>query len=316
MDTCAQQFDQNRSFLWGLAYRMTGCAADADDVVQETFVRFLERAEDEADRPPRPWLTRVAMNLARDLLRRRRRCPYVGPWLPSPVAGDGDGIEAIEVVASGVSTEGRYDLVESVSMAFLVALEELTPKQRAVLLLRDVFDYPVAETAAVLGCSEGSVKLAHLRARAAMRGYDATRPGSLADARARAGQALWDLTGALVAGDLPRLEGLLAADCRAVSDGGGEFYAALNPVLGAADVARFLLGLVRKYGGIPDARPVVVGGTPALLVRFDGPPPPAAPRVNPARVARRFLLQVDVDDAGRVTRLYSVLASRKLTHVG
>jgi RNA polymerase sigma factor (sigma-70 family) len=321
-DTCAALFDQHRSFLWGLLYRMTGCAADADDLVQESFVRLLEHGPQDDGRPLRPWLVRVAMNLAHDMLRRRKRSPYVGPWLPSPVAAsdagtgrqDGDeGIEAIEVVASGVSTEGRYDLVESMSMAFLVALEALTPRQRAVLLLRDVFDYSVRETAAVLGSTEGGVKLAHHRARRAMDAYEGSRHPSIAEAREQARTALYKFTEALLAGDLPKMEELLTADCRAMSDGGGQFYAALNPILGASKVARFYHGIFTKFGGVGTVRVIEVGGMPALYVslpdRAEG-----HTEIDLARVAKEFVMQADVDAEGRITRMYSVLASRKLTH--
>ena len=294
---------------------MTGCAADADDLVQETFVRLLERGPEDDGRPLRPWLVRVSMNLAHDLLRRRKRSPYVGPWLPSPVAAapDSEPVDAVEAVASGVSTEGRYDLVESMSMAFLVALEALTPRQRAVLLLRDVFDYSVRETAAVLGASEGGVKVAHLRARKAMEAYEGSRHPSLATARDQARDALWNLTEALMTGDLRRVESLLAADCRMSSDGGGEFYAALNPILGAPNVAKFYYGIFQKFGGVPNARAIFVGGMPALLV--DLPERGTGKyHIREERLARRFVLQADVNADGLVTRLYSVLATRKLTH--
>src|SRR5262249_59509545 len=123
-------FRANERFLWGLCYRMTGCAADADDLVQDTFVRVLARPP-RMDDPLRPWLVRVAMNLGRDLLRRRRRRPYVGPWLPSPIeTGDEESPPSFEpTLEGGLTTEGRYDLLESVSFAFLVALEALTPQQ-------------------------------------------------------------------------------------------------------------------------------------------------------------------------------------------
>jgi RNA polymerase sigma factor (sigma-70 family) len=311
----AELFDEHRSFLWALLYRMTGCAADADDLLQETFVRVLEKGPGDDGRPLRPWLVRVAMNLAHDLLRRRRRSPYVGPWLPSPVATtqDGEPLEAVEAVSSGISTEGRYDLIESMSMAFLVALEALTPRQRAVLLLRDVFDYSVRETAAVLGASEGGIKVAHLRARRAMQTYDGSRHPSLADAREQARSALYAFTEALVTGDLARVESLLAADCRAMSDGGGEFYAALNPILGGARVARFYHGIFQKFGAVGSVRSILVGGMPAIYVELPDRGEDH-PEIDIARVAKRFVIQADVDADGRITRLYSVLATRKLTH--
>ena len=148
----AGAFAAERTFLWGLCYRMTGCAADAEDIVQETFTRALERPPARTSDPWRPWLVRVAMNLARDQLRRRRRQRYIGPWLPSPIeTGDEVAVPAVEpALAGGDTTAGRYDVLESVSFAFLIALEALTPQQRAVLLLRCVFDYDVRETAFAL----------------------------------------------------------------------------------------------------------------------------------------------------------------------
>jgi RNA polymerase sigma-70 factor (ECF subfamily) len=156
-------FQEHRGLLWHLCYRMTGIAADADDLVQETFLRAIERPPPRTDMALRPWLVRVALNLARDLLRRRRRRrEYTGPWLPSPIetgepgadAADDRVLPAFEPSLPGLgSTEGRYDLVESVTFAFLLALEALTPQQRAVLLLRDVFDYSVRETAEALAVS-------------------------------------------------------------------------------------------------------------------------------------------------------------------
>ena len=151
MSTLESAFDEQRPFLWSLAYRLTGCAADADDVVQEVFVRALERPPADTARPWRPWLVRVLMNLGRDLLRQRRRRGYVGPWLPSPVAtGDGDEPPSFDPPDLQPGPGARYDLLESASLAFLLALETLTPAQRAVLLLRDVLDYSVRETADAL----------------------------------------------------------------------------------------------------------------------------------------------------------------------
>src|SRR5262245_37766111 len=117
----AREYDAHRSFLWGLSYRLTGSAADADDIVQETFVRALARPPARTDAPWRPWLVRVALNLGRDLLRRRRRRRYEGPWLPSPVETD-SAPPSFEPAAEGTPAS-RYDLLESLSFAFLLALE-------------------------------------------------------------------------------------------------------------------------------------------------------------------------------------------------
>jgi RNA polymerase sigma-70 factor (ECF subfamily) len=122
--TVANLFEEHRSFLWGLCYRLTGSAADAEDLVQETFARAIEHPPARTDEPWRPWLVRVAMNLGRDFLRRRRRRSYIGVWLPSPIdTGDEASPPSYEpTFAGGMSAEGRYDLLESVSIAFLVAL--------------------------------------------------------------------------------------------------------------------------------------------------------------------------------------------------
>src|SRR5262245_47392862 len=132
-------FREHRRFLWGLCYRMTGNAADADDLVQETFVRAWKNPPERTEEPWRPWLARVAMNLSRDLLRRRKRQHYEGPWLPSPIeTGDeaatlSDDALSGELVDEKGDPAARYDMLESVSFAFLLALEALTPAQRAVL---------------------------------------------------------------------------------------------------------------------------------------------------------------------------------------
>jgi RNA polymerase sigma factor (sigma-70 family) len=167
-------FREHRGFLWGLSYRLVGDAADADELVQETFLRALTRPPRDLERPWRPWLTRVAVNLGRDLLRRRRRRRYDGPWLPAPVPTDAAGLSG-EPADPAPGPDARYDRLESVTFAFLLALEALSPAQRAVLLLRDVFDYSVREAAEALLMSEANVKTTHLRARRVMESYDARR---------------------------------------------------------------------------------------------------------------------------------------------
>src|SRR6266850_894172 len=180
MTISAQTFDEHKHFLWGVCYRMTGSAADAEDIVQDTFVRALEKPPANMQAPLRPWLVKVALNLSRDQLRRRRRREYLGPWLPSPVITEGDGqFQADEATAPEMSPVARYDLLESVTLAFLLALEALTPAQRAVLLLRDVFDYSTSETAKTLQMTEINVKVTLHRARRIMSAYDKDRAVAL-----------------------------------------------------------------------------------------------------------------------------------------
>lgn len=303
----ADLFASERRFVWGLCYRMTGNAADADDLVQETFVRAMQRPPAHTDAPWRPWLVRVAMNLARDWLRRRRRSGYRGTWLPSPIdTGGEDAPPAYELPPeSGSPTEGRYELMESVSFAFLLALEALTPQQRAVLLLRDVFDYAVRDTAAALGLSEANVKVTHLRARRAMAAYDRQRCVPSADLQARTRDALQRFMVAMASEDVPAIEALLADDVRSYSDG-GEYAAAHRVVRGRARVLRLILGLTRKRPprGVFEVR--TINGLPAVLIDWGAGPP---------RVAPRGVLRCDVGPDGRITALHTVLASRKLTAV-
>jgi RNA polymerase sigma-70 factor (ECF subfamily) len=307
----ADAFRANERYVWGLCYRMTGSAADADDLVQETFTRALARPPANRDDPWRPWLVRVAMNLAHDALRRRRRRRYVGPWLPSPIETDDEEPPAHEPVVIGsdgrpLTTEGRYDLMESVSFAFLLALEALTARQRAVLLLRDVFDYSVEDAAAALAMTPSNVKTTHHRARQAMAGYERSRvPRSTArgqDTREMLGRFLSALRD-----DEPRtVEELLAADVRALSDGAGEFHAARVPIAGMEKVARFFRKLTRLNIDRATTRIAVLNGQPAFIVDLDQPAPGQPPR---------FITLIDLDATNKVRRIYSVLATRKLTAI-
>ncbi|MFI5365117.1 MAG: sigma-70 family RNA polymerase sigma factor [Candidatus Binatia bacterium] len=304
----ADAFHAHERFLWGLCYRLTGSAADADDLVQETFVRAIERPPARIDAPLRPWLVRVALNLGRDLLRRRKRRAYIGPWLPSPIeTGDEESPPSFEPsIDAEHTTEARYDLLESVSFAFLLALEALTPQQRAVLLLRDVFDYSVREVADALDMSAPNVKTTHHRARRAMHEYDRSRciPTRALQERTRA--ALGQFVAAIAGGDVGTVEALLADSVRAVNDAGGEYFAARVPVIGPHRVALFHHKISHRR--LADMRSEVrmINGLPALVVEVSdqrhGEPP-------------RFVLRCEVDDAGRVSRLYSVIATRKLSAV-
>ena len=286
-------------FLYGLAYRMTGSAADAEDVVQATFERALTARPDE-DRPLRPWLVRVTCNLARDALRRRRRRGYIGPWLPEPIPSDEAAIAGFEVP----STEGRYELLETISFGFLLALEVLSPNQRAVLLLREVLAYDVAETATALGLSETNVKVLHHRARKAMSGYEHER-AHLGSAAARA--VLEQFVMALAAGDHDTLVRLVRDDVRLLNDGGGVVSAARRPVVGRDKALLFMTKLNGRRGPPSTAEIRKIAGGAAFIARYSGGRP------NEPRDA---VLTLVLDHEGRIAQCLWVVHPGKLRAVG
>jgi RNA polymerase sigma-70 factor (ECF subfamily) len=303
-----QLYADHRRFLWSLCYRMLGSAADAEDVVQDTFVRAMERPPRQTADPVRPWLVKVALNLSRDLLRRRRRREYVGPWLPSPIdTGDESAPPSHEPVDDpGWPVTTNYDLLESVSFAFLLALEELTPTQRAVLILRDVFDYSIKETADALDLSDANVKTTHHRARRAMDGYDKRRRLPTPDLQSHARAALDQFLGCLARHDVKGIEALLADDVRTMTDGGGEFRAALRTIVGRDKVTRFYLGVAELARDVT-LRSEMLNGMPAVVVDLRTL---QIPRQSP-----RFTLSVDLDTDGRISALYVVSATRKLSAI-
>jgi RNA polymerase sigma-70 factor (ECF subfamily) len=286
---------------------MTGNASDADDLVQETFVRALEHPPKRLDLPMRPWLVRVALNLSRDLLRSRgRRRGDV--WLPSPVPSEElDTPPSFEPAATeSDSPMAGYDMLESVSFAFLLALEALTPAQRAVLLLRDVFDYSTKETAKALGSSESSVKVTLLRARRAMKEYDKERALPDAAHTDLTRRALEQFLLCLGARDVAGLERLLTADVVSISDGGGEVAAALKPIYGRDKVLRLIMKTAERYGEAVKMLFRSLNGEPAIVFE--------APASSPHQV-NRFTMHCDVDQSGLIRRLNFVLAPTKLARV-
>lgn len=307
MTSYAEALETDRRLLWGLCYRMTGNAADADDLVQETFVRAIEKPPRRTDEPMRPWLARVAVNLSRDLLRRRKRQGYVGPWLPSPIPTNEESPASYEPPApTEDSPVARYDLKESISFAFLLALEALTPSQRAVLLLRDVFDYSTGETAEALALSEANVKVLLLRARRKMSDYDKRGADLSPEKQAATRRALEQFLLYLEARNSAGIEKLLAEDVINISDGGGEVTAARQVVRGRDRVLRLILGLATKVLNNPRFEFLSLNGLPALLV---------SDLRTSATVANRYTVQIEVDDDGRIRGLYSVLAPSKLSAV-
>jgi RNA polymerase sigma-70 factor, ECF subfamily len=308
MAISAEAFETDRGLLWGLCYRMTGNAADADDLVQETFVKAIENPPRNTEEPLRPWLIRVAINLSRDYLRRRRRRSYIGQWLPSPVPTDDAASPAsYEPPAPPEdSPAARYELLESISFAFLLALEALTPSQRAVLLLRDVFDYSTEETAAALDLTAANVKVSLYRARRKMQEYDRSKAAFTPARRQATERALEQFLLYLDTRDTAGLERLLAEDVVSVSDGGGEVAAALQVIRGRGKLMRLIDALSRKSESRPRVSFRELNGRPAIL--FED--------VNSrATRAARYTIHVEVDDAGRIRRLDAVLAPTKLTAI-
>jgi RNA polymerase sigma-70 factor (ECF subfamily) len=287
---------------------MTGNAADADDLVQETFVKAIEHPPRRLDEPLRPWLVRVAINLSRDLLRRRKRRAYTGEWLPSPVPTEDEQSPASyePPAPSEDSPAARYDLMESVSFAFLLALEALTPTQRAALLLRDVFDYSTAETAAALDLTEANAKVLLLRARRRMQQYDKNRAAFTPARREATQRALEQFLLYLNARDTEGLERLLTEDVESISDGGGEVHAALRPIIGRDKVLRLIAGIGGKFAAEPRVSLRILNGLPAIL--FEDV-------VSTATIATRYTLHIEIDDRGRIRRLDAVLAPSKLSAI-
>lgn len=289
--------------LFGLAYRLTGSAADADEVVQETFLRALASPPARTEDPWAPWLVRVATNLAIDVVRRRRRRGGDVSWLPAAVADD--ELDALPEPRER-APDLRYEVLESATFAFLIALEALTPRQRAAFVLREVCGYSAGATAAFLGASEASVRVLHHRARRAFAAYDAApcRPSAALVARHR--DALEALVKCLVAQDVSALTALLRADVTTTTDSGGEFNALRGVRRGRMGVARFHLRVARNRGAGARITPCLANGLPALAITFA--------RAG-SRQARRVLMRCELDASGRIAAIHSLLATRKLTRV-
>jgi RNA polymerase sigma-70 factor (ECF subfamily) len=314
MAISAEVYEANQRMLWGLCYRMTGNAADADEIVQETFIRALEHPPERLDEPLRPWLIRVAVNLSRDFLRKRKRRGYVGEWLPSPLpTSELEPLPSYEPSAPDEdSPVWRYEMLESVSFAFLLALEALTPTARAVLLLRDVFDYSTSETAAALNITEASVKVILHRARKAMQGYQKDRQTVAANLGEMTRKALENFLFLMNTRNIEGLEKLLTDDAVSISDGGGEVYAALRPIRGRRNVLRLLFGLAKKGANILRYSMITLNGLPAILIEVNFESIKLSARSKEG-LAKRYTMHCQVTPEGRIEKLFSVLAPGKLT---
>ncbi|MFD0356865.1 RNA polymerase sigma-70 factor [Streptomyces sp. NPDC127110] len=283
-DPATEAFVRHRKLLFTVAYEMLGSAADAEDVLQETWLRW-SGVDLETVRVPRAYLVRIATRQALGRLRAlsRRKETYVGPWLPEPLLTAPDVAEDVE-------------LADSLSMAMMLVLETLTPTERAVFVLREVFDLGYEEIAEAVEKSPAAVRQIAHRARSHVA---ARRPrGVVSATETRA--ALDAFRRALETGDLQGLVDLLAPDVVALSDGGGIKQAMPRPVIGAEKVARLLAAGVAAFGPLMTAEPTRVNGHPALLMRIDG--------------EVEMVVALRIDD-GLVTGLYSVRNPQKLTRM-
>ncbi|MBT2447361.1 RNA polymerase sigma factor SigJ [Streptomyces sp. ISL-43] len=250
----AADFEEHRPRMFGIAYRVLGSAAEAEDTVQDAFLRWSSAADRDSIEHLGAWLSKVVTRLCLNRLTsaRARREEYVGPWLPEPVlTGDGT-LGPLE------SAEQR----DGVSMALLVLLERLTPTERAVYVLREAFAYGHREIAGLLDLSEANCRQLHRRAAGRLAAPERRFAPDPAQWRGLVETFLAAARGR----DLARLEGLLAAEARYVADGGGGVNAARRPVVGREAVARFLLGALRKFAADLPVSFAEVNGEPALVL--------------------------------------------------
>ncbi|KPM54980.1 RNA polymerase sigma24 factor [Frankia sp. R43] len=283
-DPATEMFVAHRNLLFTVAYEMLGSAADAEDVLQESWLRWAG-VDLATVRDPRAYLvqitTRQALNRLRTLGRRRES--YVGPWLPEPLLTAPD-------VAEDVA------LADSVSMAMLLVLETLRPAERAVFVLREVFDFGYDEIAAAVDKSPATVRQIAHRARAHV---SARRPAAVVSAAETRG-ALDAFQRAVETGDLQNLLDILAPDIVLLGDGGGVRKAVLRPVAGAGKVARLLAAGLGRFGAVLSLQQVQVNGYPALVLRLDG-------EID-------SVVTVRIDD-GLITGLYVVRNPEKLSRI-
>ena len=249
-DWDAAAFEAHRPLLFSIAYRMLGSASEAEDVMQDAWLRALQ--DEHADiRSARAYLTTIVTRLCIDHLRsaERTRMEYPGPWLPEPLAEP---------------NQESTELASSLTTAFLVLLEQLTPSERAVFLLREVFERDFDEIATTIGKSEANARQILARARGRLRD---SRPRFTASRR-ESEEIVRHFRHACVTGSVDELMAVLHADATLVSDGGGKAAAATRPVLGADRITKFMLGYARKaHWSESDFKLVTVNGTPGLLLR-------------------------------------------------
>jgi RNA polymerase sigma-70 factor (ECF subfamily) len=291
----AASFEPHRQRLLGLAYRMLGSMADAEDAVQEAYLRW-HAADRDGVLDPRAFLMTTTARICLDMLTsaRARREEYVGPWLPEPV-----------VDTAALAPDSRAELAEDLSIALLLTLDRLSPLERAAFLLHDVFDFSFSEVADTLERSEAACRQLAARARAHVREVRprgaTAQPAGSSEMNAKHAQLISAFVAATRSGDLQALMQLLASDVRVVTDGGGKAAAPLNVIEGADRAARLLVGATRK-GWREDftLRFATMNGLPGVIV--DG-------REGPVQTAAFEI------EEGAIRALYIVRNPDKLRHL-
>jgi RNA polymerase sigma-70 factor (ECF subfamily) len=283
-DTATEAFVAHRNLLFTVAYEILGSATDTEDVLQETWLRWAD-VDQATVRNQRAYLVRIATRQALTRLRTlgRRRESYVGPWLPEPLLTAPDVAEDVE-------------LADSVSMAMLLVLETLSPTERAVFVLREVFAVDYDEIARAVDKSPAAVRQIAHRARAHVAARRPRDVVSQSESRA----ALAAFQRAIETGDLQGLVDILAPDVVALGDGGGVKQALPRPVVGADKVARLFAAGLERYGAGVSVEQVQVNGYPALVLRLDG--------------ELDCVVAIRIDE-GLVTGLYTVRNPDKLSHL-
>jgi len=255
-----ESFESYRPYLFAIAYRMLGSAMDAEDMVQETYLRS-QSAPPETIRSLKAFLTTIIIRLCMDQLQlaRRKREVYVGPWLPEPIL--------TTMTAETLDPAERVEMNESISLAFLVLLEQLQPFERAVFLLREAFEYEFAEIATMLDKSEAACRRSFSRAKLHLRAHRPRFPASRQIHR----QLLDGYVQAVQGGDMTTLTHLLSEEVTLWADGGGKIkQAPLRPIIGRDAVARFSLGTKRFWPENARVEIEEVNGQAALIIRADG----------------------------------------------
>jgi RNA polymerase sigma-70 factor, ECF subfamily len=276
-------FEQSRRRLFGLAYRMLGSKADAEDMVQEAYLRWHQAPADEI-RSPEAWLVTVVTRLCIDRLRSAaaERETYPGMWLPEPLFGE--------------SPDEQVELASNLSMAFMILLERLAPAERAAFLLRDVFDCPYSEIARIIGKSEAACRQIVSRARERVR-RDQPRFEASEEDRLR---LMEKFATAIDANDEQTLLALFAEDATLTSDGGGKTPAARNVIRGPERITRLFLAVARKLKGRVTRTFLLINGEPGLVTFVDGRPVSALSFVT---------------DGSHIHALYNVLNPDKLKDI-